>query len=317
MRVLVTGGTGYLGQAIVDALLARVHQVVVFGRSTLPGRPGLTAVRGDVRDARAFQDAARGCDALIHAAGLVSIWQRRPAVFDEINVGGFENAVVAAKQANITRIVYTSSFLARPPAGRPAPLAANDYQRTKAEALLRARHHQQSGVPLVTMVPGVVYGPGARTEGNLVGRLVADHLGRRLPGIIGGSRVWSFSFAADVAAAHVAALEASTPAAEYGLGGDNLPQRALFDWVQAMTGRHPPRELPPSAATMAGWLEECRVRVFGGQPLVTRGAVEIFRHDWPVDAIAAHRDLGYPVRSLADGLALTFPDLVAGATPPA
>lgn len=315
MRVLVTGGTGYLGQTIVDTLLARGHVPVLFGRRSPPPRGGVTVVTGDIRDGAALREAAVGCDAMIHAAALVSIWQPRPALFDEVNVGGLENAIDAVRRTGLRRLIYTSSFLARPPAGRSSPLAANDYQRTKAEALGRARHHQSAGSPIVIMVPGVVYGPGARTEGNLVGRLVDDHLRGRLPAIVGGSRVWSFAFAPDVALAHVIAIESESLACgEYGLGGDNVPQRTLFDWVASRSHRRPPFELPAAIAAATGWFEEQRARLFGALPLVTRGAVDIFRHDWPIDSTAAHRNLDYPVRPLADGLALTFPEL-AGLDP--
>jgi dihydroflavonol-4-reductase len=318
MRVLVTGGTGFLGAAIVHALLEQAHTVILFGR-TVSGAtaPGVAAVSGDVRDAPAFCAAAQGCDALVHAAGLVSIWQARPGLFDEVNVGGLENAVAAAREARLRRIVYTSSFLALPPAGRDTPMAANDYQRTKAAALARARAHAAAGAPLVVLVPGVIYGPGPRTEGNLVGRLLADHLAGRLPGIVGGRRIWSFAFVREVAAAHVAALECNSPRAEYRLGGENVPQRRIFDWLSDRTGRRPPRELPMGLAVSAGWLEERRVRLVGGHPLITRGAAAIFKYDWPVDSHDARRDLGYVVRPLADGLEQTLAALRASGEPAA
>ena len=76
MTVFITGGTGYLGRAVVRAAAARGHEPVVFGRtassSGLPGR----LVDGDVRDRAAVLEAARGSDAIIHMAALVSIWRR-------------------------------------------------------------------------------------------------------------------------------------------------------------------------------------------------------------------------------------------------
>src|SRR3954454_1988539 len=127
MRVLVTGGTGYLGRAIVRALAARGHDPVVFARSatrsSLPGR----LVDGDIRDPTALDRAAAGCEAVLHAAALVSIWRRRRQDFDEINVGGLKNVLAAAAQHRLPRIVYTSSYLAIAPRDRDAPLEANDY----------------------------------------------------------------------------------------------------------------------------------------------------------------------------------------------
>ena len=98
MRVLVTGGTGYLGQHIVRALAARGHVPVVFARhATQADLPG-EAIDGDVRDRAALLAAARGCDAISHGAALVSIWRKDPSEFDAVNVGGQDYAVMVALQ---------------------------------------------------------------------------------------------------------------------------------------------------------------------------------------------------------------------------
>src|SRR5689334_10423113 len=156
MRVLVTGGTGYLGRAVARALAARGHDLVIFSRAA--SRSGLagTLVDGDVRDAAALARAAAGCDGIVHSAALVSIWQRRREDFDDVNVGGLRNAIAAARAANAQRIVYTSSFLARAPYGEQVPIVANDYQRTKLAADRVADAAVAEGSPLVRVYPGVV-----------------------------------------------------------------------------------------------------------------------------------------------------------------
>src|SRR5688572_30097424 len=135
MRVLVTGGTGYLGQAIVRALVRRGHAPVVFSRKTsqendLRGpissaeRPlrsfsdEAVFITGDVRDRDALVAAARGCDAMIHSAALVTVWRPNPRDFDDVNVGGLRHALEAVRTHGLQRMVYTSSFLALPPAGQ-------------------------------------------------------------------------------------------------------------------------------------------------------------------------------------------------------
>src|SRR5256885_11407450 len=244
MNVLVTGGTGYLGRAVVRALAARGHAVVVFARgATRSGLPG-TLVDGDVRDRAALERAAAGCDALRHSAALVSIWRRRRADFDDVNVGGLRNAMAVAAAHKIPRVLYTSSFVALPPHGGTTPIEANDYQRTKLAADRAADAAVADGVPLVRVYPGVVYGPGSFTEGNLVGRLIADHLRGRLPGLIGPENRWSYAFVEDVAAGHCAAIERGTPAARYALGGENASQQRGFEIVQEVTGRRPPMRIP-------------------------------------------------------------------------
>jgi farnesol dehydrogenase len=314
MKVLVTGGTGYLGRAVVNALAARGHQLVIFARAaSRSGLPG-AMVDGDIRDRAAIERAAAGCDAISHSAALVSIWRRRHEDFDEINVGGLRNVLDAATSLGIPRVLYTSSFVAIPPAGRSEPLVANDYQRTKVAADRLADEAVRGGSPLIRVYPGVVYGPGTFTEGNLVGRLIADHLRRRLPGLVGPENRWSYAFVDDVAAGHCAALERGRIGGRYALGGENAPQRRVFDIVRQLTGRRPPPRIPFPLASMMGAAEELRVQAFGGTPLITRGAVEIFRHDWSLDSSEAVRELGYTMTPLQEGVTRTLASIDAGAT---
>jgi NAD+-dependent farnesol dehydrogenase len=309
MKVLVTGGTGYLGRAVVRALAARRHHVVVFARTAAhSGLPG-TLVDGDIRDRSAVERAAAGCDAISHSAALVSIWRARREDFDDVNVGGLRNILAAAGSHGITRLIYTSSFLALAPRDLEAPIEANDYQRTKVAADRLADAAVRDGSPLMRVYPGVIYGPGALTEGNLVGRLIADHLRRRLPGLVGPERPWSYAFVDDVAAGQCTALERGAAGARYVLGGENAPQARVFEIVQQLTGRKPPSRIPFPVADLLGAAEELRVRLFGGTPLITRGAVEIFRHDWSLDSGDACRDLGYTMTPLADGVRRTIEEL--------
>ena len=301
MRVLVTGGTGYLGAAIVRALHARGHVPVTFARRAAAAQLPGAAIDGDVRDSVAVRRASRGVDVIVHAAALVSVWRAHAAEFDHVNVGGLHNALDAARESG-ARLIYTSSFLALPPAGRDEPLTANDYQRTKVRALASARRAAEDGLPVAILLPGVIYGTGEATEGNLVGRLVRDHLAGRLPGLIGADRSWSYAYIDDVAAAHVAAVERPNAVGEYRIGGENAPQMRVFDIVREMTGRRLPRRIPFAVAAVGGVVEELRARVTGRPPLLTRGVVDIFRHDWPMDSGRSIRELNYQVTPLTIGV---------------
>jgi nucleoside-diphosphate-sugar epimerase len=300
--VLVTGGTGYLGRAIVRAFSARGHEPVVFARGASAAGLSMRAIDGDVRDAAALAAAARDCDALCHTAALVRLWRPDAREFHDVNVTGLQNALAAARDAGISRVVYTSSFLARPPAGRDEPLCANPYQQTKVAAERLARAAADAGQPIAILYPGVVYGPGVISEANLVGRLLADHLDHRLPGLIGPDRIWSFAWIDDVAAAHVAAVERARPGSAYSLGGENLPQRRPFEILREVRGLALPRRIPYWLATCGAAGEEARARLTGRPPRLTRGAVDIFRHDWPLDSSAAARDLGYEITPFRRGL---------------
>ena len=294
MRVLITGGTGYLGSAIVRALAHAGHEPIAFSRSaTAPG------IAGDIRDTRAVTAAAVGVDAIVHTATSA-------AEFDAVNVGGLQSVLAAARANHVGRVVYTSSFLALPPAGRPQPLTANHYQRTKVAARDVARRAAADGLPVTTLYPGVVYGPGPVTEGNLVARLMLDQLRGRLPAIVGPEHIWSFAFVEDVADAHVAALTKPAPAREYVIGGVNAPQRSIYEFVNERRGRAIPRRIPYWLATAGAAGCEALTAVTGRPPLLTRGVVDIFRHDWPLDSTAARQELGLRTTPLIVGLERTL-----------
>ena len=309
MRVLVTGGTGYLGSSIVRAVARAGHEPIVFARhataAALPGR----AVDGDIRDTRAVTAAASGVDAICHTAALVALWRRDPSEFDAINVGGLQSVLSAARERGVPRVVYTSSFLALPPADSPHALTANHYQRTKVAARDVARRATSEGVPVVTLYPGIIYGPGPATEGDLVGRLMRDHLAGRLPGVIGPERLWSFAFVDDVAEAHVAALVHPQPGREYVVGGVNAPQRAIYEFLREARGRPLPRRLPGAVATAAALAHELYASLLQRPPLLDRGVVEIFQHDWSLDSTAAEAELGLRVTPLAEGFRRTLAQL--------
>jgi len=306
VKILVTGGTGYLGAAVVGALREAGHEPIVFARHA---HPEAQSVAGDIRDTRAVTRAAEGVDAICHLAALVAVWRRDPSEFDAINVGGLQSVLAAARALRTPRVVYTSSFLALPPADSPHPVTANHYQRTKVAARDVARRAAADGLPVVVLYPGVVYGPGPATEGNLVGRLMQDHLRRRLPGMIGGDRYWSFTYVDDVARAHVAALTRTDPRRDYVVGGENAPQRVIFEFLARTRGLPLPRRIPYPLATAVAAVEETRAAIFRRAPLLTRGVVDIFRHDWSLESDIARAELGLTVTPIGEGLQRTLESL--------
>jgi len=148
----------------------------------------------------------------------------------------------------------------------------------------------------------VIYGPGDDRESNLVGRLIRDQLTARVPLAVGLDRIWSFAWIDDVAAAHVTALERGGAPAAFALGGENLPQRRLFEIVRARTGARMPLPLPAWLARAVGAVEVARARLTGRPPLVTPATVAIFEHDWALDSAKAVASLNYRLTPLVEGV---------------
>lgn len=318
MRVLVSGVTGFLGGRVAAALAAAGHQVRGFVRE--PSRwtsrpPGADAAVGDVTDAQAFGRAAEGCEAIVHAAALVKVWVKDASRFDRVNVGGFSNALEASR-ASGARLVYVSSFFALGPTDgtefdedtpHPGLGPFNDYERTKLAADRLAREAAAAGLPVVRLYPGVIYGPGALTEGNHVVLTLLQHARGKLPGMLGpGDRRWSFSYVDDVADGVVAATARARAGAAYLLAGDNRTLNDLFALFARETGIAPPRiRIPYGAAAVIGRLQRLGAEWFGIAPQLTEREVEIYRHEWAYRSERAIGELGYVARPLEDGVART------------
>lgn len=317
MRVLLTGGTGFLGKNVARRLAAAGHELRILARpgSNLGGLPpGVEIARGDVTEADSLARAADGCGAVFHMAALVKNWVPDPERFDRVNVGGFRNALSAAK-ASGARLLYTSSFIAIGPAG-PEPADEgrlhpggyrNHYERTKALADAAAREAAAQGDDIVMLYPGVVYGPGDITDGNIVVQMVRDHLKGKFPGVVGaGDRLWSYSFVEDVAEGHVRALEKARRGERYFLCGDNVAMNDFFLTLERVSGVRPPRlHIPYAAAAALGYALWTWAELTGHPPLLTQNEVGVFRHHWAYSSRKAQAELGYAWRPLEAGLRLT------------
>ena len=317
MKLLLTGATGFLGKTVARRLAAGGHQLRLLVRETsvLTGLPAdAEMVRGDVTEHDALRRAALGCDAVVHMAALVKMWVRDRTRFDAVNVGGLLNALAAAREAG-ARLVYTSSFIAVGPAGpEPADESRrhpggyrNDYERTKAVADGLAQQAIDAGQDVVRLYPGVVYGPGELTDGNLVVKMIADHLHGRLPGIVGGGdRLWSYAFVEDVAEGHLLALERGRAGERYFLAGENVTMDGLFARLGELTGVPAPRRhIPYGVARALGFGMWCWAELTGHPPQLTHQVVDVFREHWAYSPAKAEAELGYKPRSLKEGLQQT------------
>ncbi len=317
MNVLLTGGTGFLGGHVALSLREAGHRVALLARRPEAAADmggGFEIVAGDLLDREAVRHAVAGRDAVVHLAGVVKRWVPDRTLFERVNVGGTRGLIDAALAAGVGRIVYCSSFFALGPTdgrragdetlvhdGRPR----NEYERTKLAAEHEVRERQARGEPIVTVYPGIVYGPGRLTEGNLLAGVARDLLAGRLPATIGpGDRLQCLALAEDVASGFVAALERAAPGSRYILGGENITVRQALEIIGEAGGVAPPRRaIPYAVARLIGHAYLLRAKLFGTPPPLTPDEVEIYRHSWAYDSTRARRELGYTITPAREGLA--------------
>jgi NAD+-dependent farnesol dehydrogenase len=319
MKVFVTGGTGYLGRSLLAALLEAGHQVTALARRPPEGggNDRLQWVQGDLRDGPPPAELLSRHRAVVHAAAMVRAWAPDPGEFDRVNVQAWDALLGAAARAGVQKIVHTSSFISLGPSPGPEPLRETDrgprsdfrtdYERTKYLADEVTDRWIARGTPVVTLYPGVIYGPGACSDGNLVGKMVWMMARGRFPGIFGsGKQVWNLAYLPDVARGHCLALERGLPGSSFILGGENVTLDDLVARTEQLLGRSAKvRHIPVGVASWLGRIMEWRAGHTGRAPDLTRGVAAVYRHNWSYDSSAAEKSLGYRRTPFSEALAAT------------
>ncbi len=316
MNVLLTGGTGFLGGRVAETLSAAGHHVRLLARRPAAAGPlpaACEAVPGDMLERGSLERALSGCDAVVHAAAVVKRWVRDRSLFDRVNVEATRTLFDLARAARVERVLYCSSFIALGPTDgttgdedtRHDGVDRNDYERTKRLADGLARERQAAGEPLVVVYPGVVYGIGRLTDGNILAAAARDILRGRFPGTVGpGDRRQCLANVDDVARGIVQALEHARPGSRYVLGGENVTVAEAVAMIAAAGGvRTPTRRIPYGVAAALGKVLRWQAPVTGIEPLLTDEEVEIYRHEWAYSSARAERELGYTITPAREGIA--------------
>ena len=325
MKALVTGGGGFLGGAIVRALVARGlsgQSVAVrsFSRQAYPALAalGVEQVQGDIADAAPVTAAVRGCDVVFHVAAKPGLWGEY-ADYHRANVRGTENVIAACRAAGVPRLVYTSSpsvvFDGRDMEGvdesvpYPAHYEAH-YPRTKAlaeQAVIAANGAQ---LATVSLRPHLIWGPG---DNHLLPRMVARAKTGQLRRIGSRCNLIDTIHVDNAADAHLLAAERLSPASPvagkvYFISqGEPVPLWEMVNrLLQAANAPLVTRAVPLPVALALAWGFEAMHRVTNNpaEPRLTRFLVrELATAHW-FNIDAARRDLGFVPRvSIAEGLA--------------
>lgn len=250
-KTLITGGTGFVGRAVVVELLAAGREVRVLARR--PDHPALAGlevevVRGDLRDPSSLAAAVKGCRRVFHVAADYRLWVPDPEVMYAVNVQGTKDLLAAAAEAGVSRMVYTSTVgtLGNPGDGTPGteetPVAleemVGDYKRSKFLAEQAVLEAAQQGFPVVLVHPSTPVGPwDARPTPT--GQIIVDFLRRRMPAYL--ETGLNLVHVRDVAQGHLLAEEKGRLGEKYILGNENLSLSEIFGLLAEITGLPAPQ----------------------------------------------------------------------------
>jgi dihydroflavonol-4-reductase len=313
MRPFLTGGSGFLGGALLKALRERGDDVVALARSDSAAATleGAQVVRGDTLDEGAMTEGMRGCDIVFHVAGMNTMCPTDPVEMIHVNVRGAEAAVRAAARAGIKRLVLTSSAASL---GEEEGTVGNEdsphrgwymsvYERSKHEGEVAAfQAGEREGVEIVAVNPSSVQGPG-RAGGT--GRIMIAYLNGKLRAFVHTNI--SIVDIRDTVAGHLLAAEKGEAGRRYVISGATLKSSEALEIVSAMTGVvEAPRFLPPAVAKVAAAALETGFKVAGKHPPVCRAMVRTMLHGHRYDGSRATRELGLVYTPVEDTFARTI-----------
>ena len=305
--VLVTGGAGFLGQAVVRRCLARGYRVRVLGRTPLAGELAekVDFHRGDIADPASVDAATKGCDFVFHVAAKAGVWGAWEDYL-RINVDGTSNVVAACQTHGVRALVHTSTpsvvFSGEPFRGADESLPYGDdwlcaYAETKAVAEEVALKAASATLKVCALRPHLIWGPG---DPHLFPRVLARARAGRLRIVGDGENLVDVTHVDTAADAHLGALDALRAGRANGKAyflsqGEPVKLWAFINRLLAGAGEKPvSRRISLRTAYWLGALLEgawTLLRLKGEPPMTRFVAVELAKDHW-FDVSAARRDLG-------------------------
>jgi len=322
MNILVTGGGGFLGQALCRGLVERGHAVTSFNRGRYPALEalGVRQLQGDLGDRTAVIAAAQGVDAIFHNAAKAGAWGSHDS-YHRANVIGTDNVIAACRMHGIGRLVYTSTPSVTHRATHPVEGGTADtvpygehfkahYASTKTIAEKAVLAANDATLATIALRPRLIWGPG---DAQLLPRLVQRARAGRLRLVGNGDNLIDTTYIDNAAQAHFDAFEHLAPGtacagrAYFISNGEPKPARDIVNALLAAAGAPPvTKTLSFSVAYTIGAVCEAAWSVLPlkGEPPLTRFLAEQLSTTHWYDMTPATRDFGYVPRvSIDEGLA--------------
>lgn len=319
MRILVTGGTGFLGQHLARTLLHAGHRVSIMGRTMQAAQSlidaGAIPIVADLRNREQVKAACANIDAVYHVGAFSAPWGKT-ADFHAINVGGTEAVVMGCRIHNVHRLIYVSS---------PSVVFDGRDQHNANEMVPYPRHFTSIysltkklgedivydaatlGLETVILRPKAIFGPG---DQSLLPRLIEAARQQRLPQIGNGRNLVDLTYVENVVHALQLALTATNAVGKvYTITNDeHVPLWPTIYLVLEQLGLSTQlRHVSLRAVLLAASLMELQAAITDKEPLLTHYSATILARTQTYDISAAKRDLGYtPLISIAGGIERTL-----------
>ena len=312
MKYFITGATGFVGGVLTRKLCEVGHEVRALVRD--PQKAGdLKAIgvglfRGDVTERESMREAMSGVDGIFHVAGWYKVGVRDKSGGEKINIEGTHNVLELMQELKIPKGVYTSTLAVNSDTNgrivdesyRFSGTHLSEYDRTKAVAHDIAEDFIEKGLPLVIVMPGVIYGPGdtSTLRDNLLG-----FLNGKLPALPDRTG-YCPAHVEDIADAHILAMEKGRAGENYIIGGEAVTVVDLFRIAGRVSGRRPPATIPHQIMKVMSVL----VRPFDAilpEIYTSEGLRVVGGATYWGDNSKARRELGYDPRPIEEGWAET------------
>ncbi|MBS9532759.1 NAD-dependent epimerase/dehydratase family protein [Mycobacterium sp. M1] len=326
MRVLVTGGTGFVGGWTAKAIADAGHRVRFLVRDPAGLHRSVERLGvdvsdyavGDIGDPDSVRRALVGCDAVVHAAALVATDPRETARMLTTNSAGARNVLGEAVELGLDPIIHVSSFTALFHPGLhllhadlPVAGGADGYGQSKAREELYARGLQDAGAPVNITYPGMVLGPPVGDRFGEAGEGVRSAL--KMHVIPGRGAGWLVVDVRDLAALHVALLEPGRGPRRYTAGGHRVSVSELATTLGEADGTFMQAvPVPDTALRWAGQLLDRLRPVLPFETPFTAAGMQYYTQIPSSDDSPAERDLGVVFRDPRETLAATVVAIRAG-----
>jgi len=319
---MITGGSGFIGLHLIDLLLEQGYNVNALYRSSealeIKEKEyiNLNLFQGSLNNKESILNAARGCEGIIHVAGVAKQWSKDPDLFNKVNIEGSRLVFQCAKELGIKRVVNTSTAGTIPPSSKlpsneDSPRSIDyffEYEASKAKVEGIAKEYCSKDLEIITVNPCRVYGPGEIGQSNSTVLMMDKYLKGKWKFIPGsGEQYGSFVYVKDVALGMLLALQKGKSGERYILGGENANYNQFFDKLRAISKiDHKIYHMPLGVISLMAKASGFMANKFKIEPLMMPGVARKLYYDWKVDTSKAENHLGYNYRSLNQGLKETY-----------